>query len=278
MQDFPNTQKATRSPVVTPRAQPPGSKTTAGNRTTAQLASLSTAVVNQKLKAELNSLPSCVLKIQAIPVISEAHGFLGTREIPSLSTTNPLCLKDFSAELRDLCRPCAPELIARELYGMTLVMARRKEEDLDFKSMIAVFKADLSEYPEDVIVAVCHEFRKTQKFFPTLSDLRAACEDRFEFRRALLAQIDAIGAGHAALAAPAPSDPRAALSHRELDREEWLPCHWAEFCAEAHRMSALWEQNGDTERSASWKAEAERRTALWTPEFGGQGASDGAGG
>jgi hypothetical protein len=83
----------------------------------------------------------------------------------------------------------------KELYGMSLGMARRKDQDEDFKMMIALYAGDLGEYPRDVIVDVCREMRREQKFFPVISDIRDECESRFEFRKALRSELENILSG-----------------------------------------------------------------------------------
>lgn len=83
----------------------------------------------------------------------------------------------------------------KELYGMSLGMARRKDQDEDFKMMIAIYARDLSEYPRDVVTDACAEVRREQRFFPTIADLRDECEARFEFRRGLLRELELVMSG-----------------------------------------------------------------------------------
>jgi hypothetical protein len=52
--------------------------------------------------------------------------------------------------------------------------------------LLAVYVEDLGEYPTDIIKETCRDFRRTKKFFPIISEIRETCEEKFEFRRALL--------------------------------------------------------------------------------------------
>ena len=106
------------------------------------------------------------------------------------------------------CAPCRQEIIKRELYAMTLVMARKKDEDIDFKAMIAVYSIDLCDYPEDVILSVCRDMRAEKKFFPSLNEIKNACNERFEFRKAMLREIEASLSG---------------TKQIENHSEEWIP-------------------------------------------------------
>jgi hypothetical protein len=47
---------------------------------------------------------------------------------------------------------------------MSLGMARRKDQDLDFKMMLAVYANDLTDSPRDVILDACKEIRREHRF------------------------------------------------------------------------------------------------------------------
>jgi hypothetical protein len=93
------------------------------------------------------------------------------------------------------CLPCPKDELMKEIYAMSLGMARRKDQDLDFKMMVAVYANDLAEYPRDVIVDACKEIRREHRFFPTIADLRDECETRFEFRKALRQELENLMSG-----------------------------------------------------------------------------------
>jgi hypothetical protein len=144
------------------------------------------AAIDRGLKAAVNSWPNLSVSYRKTSVVSPEYGFLRTREIPEFRTNEPDGLKELLRALELASRPCPKDEVLKELYAMSLGMARRKDQDTDFKMMIAVYANDLSDYPRDVILDACGEIRREQRFFPTISDLRDACEERFEFRRALL--------------------------------------------------------------------------------------------
>lgn len=146
--------------------------------------------IDNSLRAALTSLPNSSVSFRKISVTHEEHGFLRTRDVPTITTANPSNLKELYRAVESVCMPCPRDDIAKELYGMSLGMARRKDQDLDFKMMLAVYAGDLAEYPRDVIVDACREVRRESRFFPTIADLRDECESRFEFRRALRRELE----------------------------------------------------------------------------------------
>ena len=148
--------------------------------------SMDSAAINSNLKAALNSWPNLSVSYRKTSVVSPEYGFMRVREIPQFSTNDPEGLKELHRALEHSTKPCPKDEILKELYAMSLGMARRKDQDIDFKMMLSVYANDLGEYPRDVILDACGEIRREQRFFPTIADLRDFCEERFEFRRALL--------------------------------------------------------------------------------------------
>lgn len=106
--------------------------------------------------------------------------------------------------LEFFCKPAAHDLIVQELAKLRAVMARRSEVGDDMTLSLAVMADDLAEYPADVVRQACTALRQAQTFYPTISELRAACGERFDLRRRLLA---ALLAAEQAMLAPAALPP-----------------------------------------------------------------------
>lgn len=158
-------------------------------------------MIDQQIKAVVQSWPSLSVNYRKTGVYSEEYGFLRTRLTPELKSTDSDSLKELYRLLEMSCIPCPKEDIIKQLYAMSLSMARRKDQDDDFKMMVAVYAGDLHEYPKDVILEVCKEIRRERKFFPVIKDIREACEEKFEFRRALLRELSVIISGAKLLSA-----------------------------------------------------------------------------
>lgn len=80
--------------------------------------------------------------------------------------------------------------IRQELAGMFLVMPMANREEADLNAMAAVYSEDLEEFPLDIIAAACRSWRRSEKFFPRIAELRAECwrvgQDRLIRKSALV--------------------------------------------------------------------------------------------
>ena len=55
------------------------------------------------------------------------------------------------------------------------------------------------------------------------------------------------------------ADPRLAMSFRELNRKDWLPCHWDWYVGDAEHMAQLNRNNGRLTQADEWQAIFEKR-------------------
>jgi hypothetical protein len=55
------------------------------------------------------------------------------------------------------------------------------------------------------------------------------------------------------------ADPRLGMSHRELSRKDWLPCHWDWYVGDAEHMAQLSRDNGRLTQADEWQAIFEKR-------------------
>ena len=59
----------------------------------------------------------------------------------------------------------------------------------DYKLMMATYIEDLQNIPADVLEAACRRWRRTQKFWPTIAELRGVCTEKVKERRQLLRRL-----------------------------------------------------------------------------------------
>lgn len=193
---------------------------------------------------------------KSVTVTDNENKFVRSKDFPAIRGHKITEVKDFYTEMLELCQPTPVSVVISELTAMTISMARRADQEADYKALLLVYAKDLSEYPEDVILDTCTHMRRSQKFFPTISELIAACEERYEFRRLLRAECESLLEGRKALIAP---DNPAEMHFKSLPVKEWLPLHYDQWVEEAERMVELCKQNPDAFKEAEWKEFAERR-------------------
>ena len=71
-----------------------------------------------------------------------------------------------------------------ELLQLATVV--RMPNDIDPKPMLKLYAQDLVEYPPDVLTRACLEWRKAEKFWPTIAELIALMQPRVKHRREML--------------------------------------------------------------------------------------------
>lgn len=141
--------------------------------------------IDNNLKAVAKSLLNSSITFQTNGMYSKDGEYMGTRITPVISKADHASLMEVYRVTDDMCAPGGRELVMKEIYALSVVMARRKDEETDYKVLVSVYAEDLAEFPVDVISDVCKEVRRTQKFFPTISDLRNLCVERIMFRTSL---------------------------------------------------------------------------------------------
>lgn len=189
--------------------------------------------IDQSLKELLRSQPNLYVTYRKISVTDSDAGFLRTRDIPQIQTNSVENIKEIHRNLVAACRPCPRDQIVKELTGMYVGMARRKEQETDQRALLLVYAGDLMEYPEDIVRDACKSMRRSLKFFPTISEMREECEKRYEFRRALKVEIENLMNGQKKLAKP---DSRIGKHWKELLQKDWLPQHFDWAISEAEDM------------------------------------------
>ena len=170
-------------------------------------------------------------------------------------------MKIFDA-LEFLNRSARPDFVAKQIGRLQAVMARRAESNEDIAVVIDVYTEHLEKYPPNVVAAVCTDIIDSKKWFPLVSELNQHCNRLVAFRRAILKCFEAArnplftGKAEAKLIA---ADPRLGMSHRELNRKDWLPCHWDWYVGGAEHMAQLNRNNGRLTQADEWQAIFEKR-------------------
>lgn len=122
-------------------------------------------------------------------IYDKTHGFMGLARTISIKSADPEEAMPVLNALEKLNEPMPREDITKELYRLTLCMAKRPDDDDDYKMRLAIYADDMREYPPDVVKAACLEIRKYNKFFPTYSEIEHLCQRRVGFRRQALKEL-----------------------------------------------------------------------------------------
>lgn len=247
--------EVTKLPGVLQRGQQLGSTMTDGVSITHRqdLRSISTDQVNTRLKAFLESLESCSTKHEETPIYHTDFGFMGMREKITINSVNSDDLKNLRRELEILNQPSGRDCALREIGALSLVMPRKNRDDGDLKILVTVYASDIEEYPEDVLAWVCRDIRRKQRFFPTIDELRSACEQRCALRRDLLRQV--VNQNYQAIA---DHKTKNHVSWKDLAKPKWKQEHWDDYANEALAMAEM-AKKGTVSDLEFWIKETARR-------------------
>jgi hypothetical protein len=127
-----------------------------------------------------------------------------------------------------LNRQASPTFVAGKLAQLRAVMARASESQGDIEIVIATYADHIRQYPNDVVCYVIDRCIHTRKWFPLVSELCAEMESLVSFRRAIKRCFEEARSpllSGKAEAKRIAADPRLGMSHRELEKKDWLPCH-----------------------------------------------------
>lgn len=197
------------------------------------------------------------MKFRTVSITDDGGEFIRCRQIADITTEDVPAVTNLYRDVYAASKPAPRELVIKELTAMSIGMARRKDHDTDFRALLVVYANDLAEYPSDVIADACKALRRENRFFPTISEMRDACEERFEFRRSLSVELRNIIDGNKRLAPP---DPRAQMHYKELsNKRDWLPCHWEWYVSDADKMIEFSRKNGRASQAEEWEVERDAR-------------------
>ena len=83
--------------------------------------------------------------------------------------------------VEDELQPGGPKAVAVILHKLAACVAMPAREQWDIAA--EAYVEDLSEYPADILDDVAVEWRRTEKFWPTIAELRERCKAHRSLRR-----------------------------------------------------------------------------------------------
>ncbi len=110
-------------------------------------------------------------------------------------------------------RPRLLELLSR----LRLHCPMRDMAEAEARLLLEDYLTDLAEVPVDIIEAECIRWRRSQKWFPSIAELLAACEPDWSRRRRYLHRLEQVRDAPPEPEPPPPDPEREARLQREID-------------------------------------------------------------
>lgn len=144
-----------------------------------------------KLAGLPSPLRSCLIADAEQVVISDRHGYEGAwpRSVKALRNPSPeqvACARRALAAYEELCRPLADEDLAVELTKLRQATKASREEAVEWAVALDTFMDELGQHPADITVWAIRFWRRTEKFYPTPSELHLLIERREGGRKAIM--------------------------------------------------------------------------------------------
>ena len=141
---------------------------------------------------------------------------------PSLSEAQAAEVVVALREAREAMKPAGPEAVATQLLRLAAVLAMADRAATE--TMIEVYVEDLEHVPADLLADACRQWRRRERFFPTISELLALVDGPLTERRSrlfVLAELNSIAHN------PAPD---------ETVTDEWCEARWKDGKREAQAL------------------------------------------
>ena len=100
---------------------------------------------------------------------------------PSLSEAQAAEVVVALREEREAMKPAGPEAVATQLLRLAAVLAMPDRTATE--TMIEVYVEDLEHVPADLLADACRQWRRRERFFPTISELLALVDGPLKERR-----------------------------------------------------------------------------------------------
>jgi uncharacterized protein YdaU (DUF1376 family) len=155
-------------------------------------------------------------------------------------------------------QPSAEAVVARELTRLRFATASREFNTADMAMIAAVYAETLSTYPEDIVVKICRDWPRRQKFWPALAELVEPAERLLVERRSL---AEALARGPKRPREPDPMEEqrrRAAIEAQErryVEAEAYRGAHPELMGGADYKPSPLGPQSVETKPPRRWRAE-----------------------
>lgn len=89
------------------------------------------------------------------------------------------------AWLDELDRPASHPELVQEITRCLLLTRAAKQDQQDQALRLAALAQELKAFPADVVIAAMRQWARREKWWPTLADLRDACQHAMRVRRSL---------------------------------------------------------------------------------------------
>lgn len=144
-------------------------------------------------------LLQCMRITQERTVISPGGGYEGTWPAEIKVLIDPpaeaiLEARSTLADYEELCRPLAVEDIAVRLAEMRTMLKSAKAGEVDMTVSIHGMMRELSPYPADLVLWALAFWQKTERFYPTPSEIHGLIERRYGGRQAIMAALRKLAA------------------------------------------------------------------------------------
>jgi len=78
--------------------------------------------------------------------------------------------------------PSDPAKLTAELAKCLIGKVSREKTELDIQGYAQVMREDIGEFPFDIVANALKSWRRTEKFWPSNSDIRNLCQERMRHR------------------------------------------------------------------------------------------------
>ena len=135
----------------------------------------------QDIESALKTMMPAPVSQSLVPKLAENFtvmvGYELTRPISDTDRDQAIAL------LQESLLPCGEEVAMKALYALKVRTANTPAERDIAEEKIALFLADIVDYPQDVVVAGCRAIANESRWFPAWADLRKELEWRVRPRR-----------------------------------------------------------------------------------------------
>lgn len=238
-----DTLKAMKFNAVSPKAQPPGSMTTAGKPIIpfAQAATSTAREIEKSLLASLESLSTLQIVKKETGIYSENGAYLTTRITATIARSSPDDIAVARARLHDFLQPAKPEFIYQKLAKLRSLTAMRSAHEIDITARLGAYCGELRNYPAHAISFACKELVSGGWFPDKIQDFHDLIIPRIALAQNLLNQLDPANFEQ-------PKRIETKTWYRDVPRAQWQPCHLlekiqdliaaADACAKHHQTGS----------------------------------------
>lgn len=114
---------------------------------------------------------------------SDFDELLGYHPIPVETDDGRAKTEIIIAAFDEVLKPAPKESIFKILARLKISTGSRNQDDADARLERRVYVDELTEFPLDVIDEACRKWARREKWFPSVSEIRAECQQLVRYRR-----------------------------------------------------------------------------------------------